>query len=171
MSEVCWISAMKQPPQMAWIRPAGRKNTSPGCTSWRASTSVIVPSATRFSYSSGVISCVMPARRWAPGSAATTYHISVFPLEPLCRTAASSSFGWTWMDRSLRASMNLISRGNSSPVLAYTCSPTRQPLYSFTSSAMVFPARAPFATTDSFPFTPDSSQLSPICSCVVSTPL
>ena len=31
--------------------------------------------------------------------------------------------------------------------------------------------RAPFATTDSFPFTPDSSQLSPMCSCSVSTPL
>ena len=36
---------------------------------------------------------------------------------------------------------------------------------------MVRPLRAPFATTDSFPFTPDSSQLSPMCSCSVSTPL
>ena len=69
------------PAPMLWIRPAGRKNTSPGFDLWWATTSISVLSATLAAYSSGVMLFDRPAQITASGSVSTMYHISVFPSE------------------------------------------------------------------------------------------
>ncbi len=88
--------------------------TSPGsgCSEWRRSVRWPLPRAAV--YSSGVVSRRKPLMRVAPGSASMTYHISVLPCG-MPRRWASSSSGWTWMERSRAASMSFTSSGNSVP--------------------------------------------------------
>ena len=116
--------------------------------------------ATLASYCSGVTCFAKPERRWAPSSVATTYHISVLPFE-WWRSQASLSFGCTWIERSCRASMNLMSSGNSSPKRSKFFLPSSFAPSRAISAGSVMPASGPSATTDSSPLTPDSSQLSP----------
>lgn len=145
------------------VNASGRQEKrSPGCISYSASRSVMVLSATLASYWAGVTCLANPERRRAPLSASTTYHISVLPFD-LWRSHASASFGCTWIERSCRASMNLISSGNSCPKRAALALPSNAAPWRAISPGRVVPASGPPATTDSLPLTPESSQLSPTC--------
>ena len=130
----------------------------------------MVLSPTLASYSAGVTCFEKPERRCASLSADTTYHISVLPLD-LWRFHASSSFGCTWIERSCRASMNLISSGNSCPKRSALALPSNAAPWRAISPGRVVPASGPPATTDSLPLTPESSQLSPMLRWSVAIPL
>ena len=104
--------------------------------------------------------------RCASGSACSTYHISVFPNE-LCRFLASSSLGCTWMDKSSRASINLIKMGKSVPKALWTCFPRSSLGYCSINSWRDCPVNLPLATTEMSPFTAETSQLSPVISVVI----
>src|SRR5690554_307951 len=69
------------------------------------------------------------------------------------------------MERSSRASINLIRSGKVSPNLSYTFFPTSCSLKIRSTSSIGFPASSPLSITEMLPSTPDISQLSPIPSC------
>ena len=78
------------PAPMACTVPGRTKNTSPGCTATRLSTSQIVPSFARRRSSSGVTAREKPRKSVLSGLQSTTYHISVLPCSPFSRQAAAS---------------------------------------------------------------------------------
>src|SRR5690606_32703109 len=98
-----------------------------------------------------------------PGSASMMYHISVLPRE-LCLALAKRSSGCNCMDRSCFASMNLIRMGNSLPKRSVTSLPSTASESRSINSSREVPFKGPLETSEISPFTPESSQLSPLIS-------
>src|SRR5690606_2681031 len=104
-----------------------------------------------------------PTMSLEPGSASMMYHISVLPWE-LCLALAKRSSGCSCMDRSCLASMNLIRMGNSVPNRSLTSLPKRASGSRSIKSSSEVPLKGPLETSEISPFTPESSQLSPVIS-------
>src|SRR5690606_12484767 len=103
------------------------------------------------------------------GSASMIYHISVFPKE-LCLSLARRSSGCSCMERSCLASINLIKMGKSGPNRRMTSRPKRASASRAINFSSENPLSVPLATSEISPFTPESSQLSPVISLLIGFP-
>src|SRR5690606_6597352 len=110
-----------------------------------------------------------PTISFEPGSASMMYHISVFPRE-LCLALAKRSSGCSCMDRTCALPIYLIRMGNSFPKRSVTSLPNTASGSRSINSSREVPFKGPLETSEISPFTPESSQLSPLISLSMGLP-